>query len=86
MKVLDERLALVTGAGRGLGAAIARGLGEVGAKVLVTDVDAALAPRAQPCWQREELAASGEGLDVTDRQALKLFAAMVKKIMAGFRS
>src|SRR6266436_1454759 len=33
------RLALVTGAGRGNGAAIARGLAEAGAEVIVTDID-----------------------------------------------
>ena len=37
--LLIGRLALVTGAGRGNGAAIARGLADAGAKVIVTDVD-----------------------------------------------
>ena len=36
---LNGRLALVTGAGRGNGAAIARGLAAAGARVIVTDVD-----------------------------------------------
>lgn len=79
MKVLDGRLALVTGAGRGLGAAIARGLAEAGAKVLVTDVDAALAADSAALLAADGLAASGEKLDVTDRQALKIFAAKVEK-------
>jgi NAD(P)-dependent dehydrogenase (short-subunit alcohol dehydrogenase family) len=37
--VLVGRLALVTGAGRGNGAAIARGLAAAGAEVIVTDID-----------------------------------------------
>ena len=41
MTVLNDRLALVTGAGRGLGAAIARGLAEAGARVIVADAGVA---------------------------------------------
>ncbi len=40
---LHRRQALVTGAGRGLGAAIARGLAAEGAHVMVTDIDGAAA-------------------------------------------
>jgi len=39
MKILDGRLALVTGGGRGNGAAIAKGLANYGADVIVTDID-----------------------------------------------
>lgn len=37
---IDERVCLVTGAGNGLGAAIARGLADAGARVVAADVDA----------------------------------------------
>ena len=39
--LLRGKLALVTGAGRGLGAAIARGMAEAGARVILADLDAA---------------------------------------------
>ncbi len=74
MEILSDRLALVTGAGRGLGAAIARGLAQAGAKVIVTDVDVGLACDSASSLTRDGLVAWGEGLDVTDRAALKEFA------------
>lgn len=43
MRILEGKLVLVTGAGRGNGAAIAKGLVEYGAKIVVTDIDAATA-------------------------------------------
>lgn len=36
---LDDRVAVVTGGARGLGAAIAAGLGQVGARVVIADLD-----------------------------------------------
>ncbi|MFZ2295286.1 MAG: SDR family NAD(P)-dependent oxidoreductase, partial [Polaromonas sp.] len=40
MDLLKDKLALVTGAGGGLGSAIARGFAREGAKVIVADIDA----------------------------------------------
>ncbi|MEY4890470.1 MAG: short chain dehydrogenase, partial [Pseudomonadota bacterium] len=39
MKLLKDKLALVTGSSRGLGAAIAAGMAAHGAKLILTDVD-----------------------------------------------
>ena len=43
--LLEGRIALVTGAGQGNGAAIARGLAKEGARIIATDVNGAAAER-----------------------------------------
>jgi 3-oxoacyl-[acyl-carrier protein] reductase len=43
MKVLDDKVAIVTGSARGIGRATAELLGEYGAKVLINDLDADVA-------------------------------------------
>jgi NAD(P)-dependent dehydrogenase (short-subunit alcohol dehydrogenase family) len=75
--LLAGKLALVTGAASGIGAGIARGMAEAGARVLVADIDANAA--------HASAAAIGHGavalaLDVTDRAAI---AAAAKGIDAG---
>jgi NAD(P)-dependent dehydrogenase (short-subunit alcohol dehydrogenase family) len=64
---LQDRTAVVTGGGRGLGKAIARRLAEAGANVLIGDVDKELALAAaedfdDPNWSR----VAGTFMDVTD--------------------
>jgi NAD(P)-dependent dehydrogenase (short-subunit alcohol dehydrogenase family) len=43
--LLKDKVAVVTGAGRGLGEAVARAFGDEGAKVIVSDIDATTAER-----------------------------------------
>jgi len=62
--LLQGRRALVTGAGMGIGAAIARALAEAGAVVAVTDRDAAAARGVA-----EGIGGLGLALDVTDAAA-----------------
>jgi NAD(P)-dependent dehydrogenase (short-subunit alcohol dehydrogenase family) len=68
---LDGRVAVITGAARGIGFATADALSEAGAKVIITDMDGEAARKAA-----QELAAKGrktdcETLDVTDPRAVE---------------
>jgi meso-butanediol dehydrogenase/(S,S)-butanediol dehydrogenase/diacetyl reductase len=64
--VLDNRRALVTGAGSGIGRAIARALAKHGARVCVTDIDM---EKATATAERIGPAAFALALDVTNAQA-----------------
>lgn len=72
--MLTGRLALVTGAGRGNGAAIAAGLAHAGAAVVVTDID----PDAADATRAAIVASGGTAwsmpLDIADAQACRRVA------------
>lgn len=65
---LAGRLALVTGAGRGNGAAIARGLAAAGAEVIATDIDRDAARAIADSIVADGGKARGFMLDVTDQE------------------
>lgn len=73
--LLEGRLALVTGAGQGNGAAIARGLARHGAVVVVTDVDAEAAGRSAGEIRSEGGRARTAAFDVADAAASRRLAA-----------
>lgn len=73
---LTGRLALVTGAGRGIGAAVVDGLVEEGARVLATDVDGAGALAAR---HGDQVVA--RTLDVTDAEAVEALVADAEDVL-----
>ena len=68
---LSGRIALVTGAARGLGLAIANGLAGAGALVVLNGRDAAALQTARQALKREGGRADVVAFDVTDRQAVR---------------
>jgi gluconate 5-dehydrogenase len=67
---LTGRLALVTGASRGLGLAMARGLAEAGAEVILNARDPAALERRVAEFRADGLAARALPFDVTDGAAM----------------
>jgi NAD(P)-dependent dehydrogenase (short-subunit alcohol dehydrogenase family) len=66
---LDGRVAVVTGAARGIGFAIAEALAEAGARVVLTDFDAKALDEALGKLAASGAQAEGEVFDVTDPAA-----------------
>lgn len=68
---LDERAALVTGAGGGIGTAIAARLAAEGARVLAADLDDSAARRTVATIERAGGTAAAEVADLADRDACR---------------
>lgn len=82
MGKLKGRVAIVTGAGMGIGRGIAGALAREGASVLVAEIDAA-AGEQTAAWLREEwgVDAAFQAVDVTDKAQVQ---AMVEQAIARF--
>jgi meso-butanediol dehydrogenase/(S,S)-butanediol dehydrogenase/diacetyl reductase len=76
---IEDRVALTTGAGRGLGLGIARTLAGAGFKVAVTDIDAQNAERAAAELRSLGVDAFSSRLDVADSTEWKATVAAVEK-------
>lgn len=66
---LKDRIALVTGAGRGIGFSIARGFAQAGARVIINDINAATAEAAAQQLREDGHQAEACPFDVTDYKA-----------------
>ncbi len=69
--LLKDKVAFVTGAASGIGAAGARAMARDGARVVVTDRDGASAERVVEAMREEGLEAEAIEIDVTDDAALR---------------
>jgi gluconate 5-dehydrogenase len=67
---LAGRTALVTGSSRGLGRAMAEGLGRAGAEVFINGTNAARVDEAVAAMRGQGLAAEGAVFDITDEAAI----------------
>ncbi|MBO9648955.1 MAG: SDR family oxidoreductase [Variovorax sp.] len=80
---LSGQAAFVTGAGRGLGEAIARGLGEAGARVVLADIDVEAVQTVATAMQSEGHECVPMPLDVRDEAAFaRCFDAAVQRFGA----
>jgi NAD(P)-dependent dehydrogenase (short-subunit alcohol dehydrogenase family) len=79
-RLLDGRIALVTGAGQGNGRALALGLATAGAQVIVTDLNGANAERVALEIRSQGGTASHHVLDVTQAEACRALAEQVGPI------
>jgi NAD(P)-dependent dehydrogenase (short-subunit alcohol dehydrogenase family) len=74
--LLDGKLALITGAGSGIGEAIAHGMADAGARVLVTDLRGDAAQRVATAIGRH---ATGYTVDVRDRDVCDGLASAIRR-------
>lgn len=76
---LDGAVAVVTGAGSGIGRLAARVLARAGAKVVATDADAGAADATAKAIAADGHAGAGLGLDVTDETAVAAAFAAIER-------
>jgi len=79
MKILSDRIVLVTGAGRGNGAAIAKGLSDYGAEVIVTDIDATTARKTADTINKAGGKAHDFELDITRVEMCRAVASEIER-------
>ncbi|EST15343.1 MULTISPECIES: SDR family NAD(P)-dependent oxidoreductase [Pseudomonas] len=80
---LTGRTALVTGAARGIGHAIAVALGQAGARVGVCDLDTEAAEAAAARLREAGIEAVGVGADVADEAQVQAMVGQVEALLGG---
>jgi len=78
---LDGRNALVTGAARGIGYAIALALGQCGARIAICDLDHTAAERAAAQLGELGIHAIGLGVDVSEEQQVDAMVSQVERAL-----
>ena len=78
MKGFDGKVAVVTGAGSGIGQALAIALGRSGAKLAISDVDTEGLAATEERLTAIGAPVKADRLDVTEREAFELYADAVK--------
>ncbi len=79
MKGFDGKVAVVTGAGSGIGQALAIELGRSGAKLAISDVDTDGLAATEERLKAISAPVKADRLDVTEREAFALYADAVKE-------
>ena len=72
---LKDKVAIVTGSGRGIGAVTARALAEEGAKVVITDIDPETTEATRAALEADGYAAIGVVCDVTNEVQVEALVA-----------
>lgn len=78
---LDGRLALVTGSSSGIGLALARGLGQAGAALVLNGRDAAKLAATAATLRAEGLSVQEAAFDVTDSEASETAVARIEAVV-----
>ena len=79
---LKDKVAIVTGSGRGIGAVTARALAEEGAKVVITDIDPETTEATRAAFVADGYAAIGAVCDVTDETQVNALVARTSRSSA----
>ncbi|MEN6364162.1 MAG: SDR family NAD(P)-dependent oxidoreductase [Rectinema sp.] len=83
MKRLENRVAIVTGSAQGMGYAIADALAAEGARVVITDINAAQIAAAIESLKAKGYEAAGFAMDVTKKSDVQATMAKVKEQLGG---
>jgi NAD(P)-dependent dehydrogenase (short-subunit alcohol dehydrogenase family) len=80
---ITDRVVVVTGGGRGLGAALARGFAEAGARVVIGDQDAQTAQASAALIGERGGQAIATGCDITDPAAMQALLDLARQHFGG---
>ena len=80
---ITDRVVVVTGGGRGLGAALARGFAEAGARVVIGDQDAQTAQASAALIGKRGGQAIATGCDITDPAAMQALLDLARQHFGG---